>query len=650
MASSIQRRRGTTSDHATFTGAVGEITIDTTKDTVVVHDGAVVGGVPLLREDGSNSSLALGSQGVPSLKFSGDPNTGIYSPGADQLAVATNGTGRLFIDATGNVGVGPIQSPSWASASSTVLSIVDSAFANVAALRVEGPTTVTEVGAGPSFTWAGSFSNHSYILYTNTIERARIRADGTFEIKGAGTAGTSPGFSVSPSTPANSFVIDSSGRLGIGTSDVRGTLGLQHGNTSPQGLNDVAIDALRISQSVGGIVAIRTTQYDAVNQPAAGDTQFFNLYFNGSTYNYYERMRIRADGCVGIGTTSPSSKLSIGNGAATNDGLTITFTGDNSTLARFYASTSTGEVSIGGIAASYFPTFYAAGSEKARIDTSGRLLVGTSTERSVGLGSVYPAKLEVETTAYAAISAVNNSNDVQPAHLCLGKSRGGIGGITVVQNGDGLGVIRFAGADGTDLESIGAEISVEVDGTVGANDMPGRLVFSTNPGSPATGPTERMRIKADGDVSIVTGNLIIGTAGKGIDFSADGSAAGMTSELLDDYEVGTWTLSGISASANGNIHAKYIKIGSQITCFYSLETYSSTITIGSTISGFPFSLTSQRFFVGGTWGQFIQTGSAASGDVITNAGGTTTLKIMNNSTTSIDGFGAQVNLMFSYTI
>lgn len=44
-----------------------------------------------------------------------------------------------------------------------------------------------------------------------------------------------------------------------------------------------------------------------------------------------------------------------------------------------------------------------------------------------------------------------------------------------------------------------------------------------------------------GDQTIVDGNLVIGTAGKGIDFSADPSAPGMTSELLDDYEEGTWS-------------------------------------------------------------------------------------------------------------
>lgn len=51
----VKRRRGTTVDHSTFTGAEGETTVDTTKDTVVVHDGVTAGGYPLLREDLSNN-------------------------------------------------------------------------------------------------------------------------------------------------------------------------------------------------------------------------------------------------------------------------------------------------------------------------------------------------------------------------------------------------------------------------------------------------------------------------------------------------------------------------------------------------------------------------------------------------------------------
>ena len=63
MATQVQRRRGTTTEHSTFTGAVGELTVDTTKDTVVVHDGSTAGGQPLAREDLDNvSSTAVTSK------------------------------------------------------------------------------------------------------------------------------------------------------------------------------------------------------------------------------------------------------------------------------------------------------------------------------------------------------------------------------------------------------------------------------------------------------------------------------------------------------------------------------------------------------------------------------------------------------------
>jgi len=54
MAKLLKLRRGTTTQHGSFTGAEGEVTIDTTKDTAVVHDGSTQGGRPLLREDASN--------------------------------------------------------------------------------------------------------------------------------------------------------------------------------------------------------------------------------------------------------------------------------------------------------------------------------------------------------------------------------------------------------------------------------------------------------------------------------------------------------------------------------------------------------------------------------------------------------------------
>jgi hypothetical protein len=59
MSTALKLRRGTTAQHSTFTGAEGEVTVDTTKDTVVVHDGSTAGGFPLLRENNPNYTGTL---------------------------------------------------------------------------------------------------------------------------------------------------------------------------------------------------------------------------------------------------------------------------------------------------------------------------------------------------------------------------------------------------------------------------------------------------------------------------------------------------------------------------------------------------------------------------------------------------------------
>ena len=89
MATQVQFRKGTSAQHQTFKGALGEITVDTTKSSCVVHDAVTTGGFPLLREDGTNSSFALGSLSSCALKFASDANTGIISPGLDQLSLVT---------------------------------------------------------------------------------------------------------------------------------------------------------------------------------------------------------------------------------------------------------------------------------------------------------------------------------------------------------------------------------------------------------------------------------------------------------------------------------------------------------------------------------------------------------------------------------
>ena len=101
MATQVQFRRGTTAEHSGFKGANGEVTVDTSIKTLVVHDALTNGGYPILRQDGSNSQLERGSTTNCALKFAGDFNTGIISPAADEIALVTGGSSRLTIDANG---------------------------------------------------------------------------------------------------------------------------------------------------------------------------------------------------------------------------------------------------------------------------------------------------------------------------------------------------------------------------------------------------------------------------------------------------------------------------------------------------------------------------------------------------------------------
>jgi len=110
-----------------------------------------------------------------------------------------------------------------------------------------------------------------------------------------------------------------------------------------------------------------------------------------------------------------------------------------------------------------------------------------------------------------------------------------------------------------------------------------------------TGTNESMRIDAGGDVKVNTGNLIIGTSGKGIDFSSTSDGSGtMTSEVLDDYEEGTWTptLKGTSGEATyAWQYGQYTKVGKQVTIVGRIGLSGKGTMSGDTrIGGLPFNI------------------------------------------------------------
>jgi hypothetical protein len=142
--------------------------------------------------------------------------------------------------------------------------------------------------------------------------------------------------------------------------------------------------------------------------------------------------------------------------------------------------------------------FNVAGSERARIDSSGRLLVGTSTARANyynGTGSAW-LQVEGDTFSKSSISITCNNN---AGNFLINRSNGAsVNSNTLVSSDNVIGGIVWQGNDGTEFVEL-ATIKAAVDGTPGANDMPGRLVFSTTADG-ASSPTERMRIESSDSV------------------------------------------------------------------------------------------------------------------------------------------------------
>ena len=151
--------------------------------------------------------------------------------------------------------------------------------------------------------------------------------------------------------------------------------------------------------------------------------------------------------------------------------------------------------------------------DDVKIDSSGRLLVGTSSARSkfyAGNATFTPA-FQVERAANTndrGTSFVYNSNDNESPIVILGKSRGtSVGSFTVVQNGDLIGRLSFQGADGTNLVE-GATIDAFVNGAPGSNDLPTALRFSTTADG-ASSPTERMRLDSAGSMVLASGTAFV---------------------------------------------------------------------------------------------------------------------------------------------
>ena len=129
------------------------------------------------------------------------------------------------------------------------------------------------------------------------------------------------------------------------------------------------------------------------------------------------------------------------------------------------------------------------GTERARIDSSGRLLVGTSSTIHNG------DAIQIAADNTNCLGLFSGRNDIYGPRVDFVKSRGTAASPSNVSNGDQLGNILFYGYSGGYVT--GASIEAYVDAAVSGTEMPSRLVFSTTADGAAS-PTERMRIESNG--------------------------------------------------------------------------------------------------------------------------------------------------------
>jgi hypothetical protein len=579
-------------------------------------------------------SVPLGSNTAPSVYFGTDTNTGLYSPGADQVAISTNGTGRLFIDASGNVGVG-------ASFGGDRTVNVRSTGATRGVLSTNGASGEFRIGA----TNDSSTGNLVFQTGASLAERLKIDGNGTTTLTAAAT--TTPFIvKISSSEVAR---IDSSGRLGLGTSSPAEVLDVS-GNIA----FGASFAGRIFTKNAGGGYAAGTVEISAPNETTTRGVSFGNNYyitasntyaqtatniggsaieFRANNINYGEilfrqkqdpdaggaeriPMFISTAGNVGIGTTSVSNLLHLRSDSASNvdhlylqnrngganSGARIAFSnGTNDYADNRYAyigAINTGASESGNHLVFATNANGGSPSEKARLDSSGRLLVGTSSGNGLFNGGTQNPRLQIEGTTGDTIiaSLTANRNDAAGPTFYLAHSRGtAAGGTTVLQSGDQLGVLAFAGTDGTDYVN-GATITANVDGTPGANDMPGRLVFSTTADGAAT-PTERLRITSDAYVRLASGT-------GGIQFNGDTAAA----NALDDYEEGTWTPALAGSTTAGTYETSfasgwYTKIGRQVTVQFRINLAGSVTGGGvgfAVITGLPFNSSTDNYANGGS--------------------------------------------------
>jgi hypothetical protein len=328
-------------------------------------------------------------------------------------------------------------------------------------------------------------------------------------------------------------------------------------------------------------------------------------FMTGSSEAAATKMTIDSSGNVGIGTTTIGDKVVVQGTASATASIVIQDPTANDYGTHLSYDDANSKAIFGGLTnGTKNPALRVArdATSGIDIDSSGNLIVNDTTTR---LPNGHTVSIAGNSSTHG-LSVVRYNSSYGTYGINIGRSKNNtVGGNTALANNDTIGYVTWYANDGTDTNSIAAQIEARIDGTVAGNNVPGELVFRTsadghvgNAGGESmiidsngrvgisktpdsslgsflqveatdgislgrsgqsnhflirpnastdglrftqAGTGDRVTIESDGDLNVHDGSIIIETLGKGINFAGPTAQAGGTSQILDAYEEGTWT-------------------------------------------------------------------------------------------------------------
>ena len=479
----------------------------------------------------------------------GDTNTAIRFPAADTISLETGGNEAFRVNSEGKLLIGQTND-------------------NDGQICMAG---VLQFNSGGSGTAGGANvrPNISRIADGGLLLAAGKDTDSTIRFDVAANASTNA---------AEVMRISPNGNIGINNSSpsykltVNGDTGINVTASSNSTEGVLSIMGRNSGGSVSAISRFKSYPDGSSNQSHLAIETRHNS--NGLT----EAIRITSAQSVGINTTSPNRRFTLYQDATTRMNLKSLA---NSTVGIEFGDPD--DENIGYIVYDNTDDSMAFGtntSQRIRIDSSGR----------VGLqGSPTKGVLDVRASGGSAtmLTAVFGANEGQTAGALSDNTDKGarVGLYHYDTDEEPYSLFSSGASNGSNAINFG--------GGTGLMNAATNLGFYTAANSTTTNGTKRMDISSSGDITINTGNIVIGTDGKGIDFSATGNGGtGTPSELFDDYEEGSWNVTSLNYDYDGNQaqRGRYIKIGRMVYAFYRVKFHNQSTHTGNHLrwTGLPF--------------------------------------------------------------